>query len=66
MQLLKQSICAPTNRPLDKVSKIFPSYTVALNMLSGDFSDAKEADLEQSKYVFNQLLSSHTQAKEIY
>jgi hypothetical protein len=35
-------------------------------MLQGDLTDAKEADLEQSKYVFNQLLSSQTQAKEIF
>jgi hypothetical protein len=52
MQLLKQSICAPGNRPIEKVSRIFPSYSVALNMLSGDISD-KDDELEQTKYVFN-------------
>ena len=35
-------------------------------MLQGDITEAKEDELEQSKYVFNQLLSSHSQAKEIY
>lgn len=58
MQLLKQSICAPGNRPIEKISRIYPTYTVALNMLQGDFTDAKEEELEQTKYVFNQLLSS--------
>lgn len=33
VQLLKQSICAPTNREISKVDKLFPSYSVALNML---------------------------------
>jgi hypothetical protein len=51
MQVLKKSICASCNRPIEDVSKIFPSYSVALNMLQGDFIDANE--LEQSKYVFN-------------
>jgi hypothetical protein len=35
----KQSICAPTNREVSKIEKIFPSYIVALNMLQGEVSD---------------------------
>ena len=63
MELLKESICASTNRDVASIDKIFPSYSVALNMLQGEVSDD---ELNQSKYVFNQLLSSEPSAKEIY
>mmetsp|Transcript_29304 Transcript_29304/g.44140 ORF Transcript_29304/g.44140 Transcript_29304/m.44140 type:complete len:183 (+) Transcript_29304:556-1104(+) len=34
LTMLKQSICQPVNRPMAKISNIFPSYSVALNMQS--------------------------------
>ena len=63
----RQSICAAPNRPVAKLSKIFPSYNVDLSEVEGDQSQfANDDEVEQSKYVFNQLLSSNPQAKEIF
>ena len=63
----RQSICASPNRPISKLSKIFPSYNVDLSEVEGDQSQfANDDEVEQSKYVFNQLLSSNPQAKEIF
>lgn len=66
LQLVRRNICEDTNRPIEKLNNIFPSYGTVLYIMS----DEKGKDLnmyqDEAKYVYNQLLSSHPDAREIY
>lgn len=63
MQLIK-NICAATNRPKDRLSRIFAPYTVDLDLLnnsentSANYKDKESQELEQSRYVFQQILTT--------
>lgn len=67
-----KNICTATNRPKEKLSRIFAPYLVDLNMLtSADstslaYKDKEQQDLEQSRFVFQQILTTDTNAQQVY
>lgn len=68
-----RNLCAPTNRPMTKLGRIFAPYIVDLNAFvstgestSAFYKDKEQQDLDQSKYVFNQILSSDPSAKQVF
>lgn len=62
----RKNICEDTNRPVEKLESIFPSYGTILYIMSENTEKDTNIFQEESKYVYNQLLSSSPEAKEIY
>jgi hypothetical protein len=71
IQVIK-NICNPTNRGLEKLSRIYAPYVVDLNTLadgsgsSVTYKDKEAQELEQSRYVFQQIISSDQSATGIF
>jgi hypothetical protein len=63
--MTRKNICEDTNRPIEKLGQIFPSYGTVLYIMNDDKSKDKTIFDEESRFVYNQLLSSHPEAKEI-
>ena len=71
MQVIR-NICAPPNRPVEKLQKIFAPYKVDLNSFSSSststsafYKDKDQQNQDQSKFVFNQILSTDPAAKSV-
>ena len=64
--MTRKNICEDTNRPIEKLGNIYPSYGTVLYIMSEDKSKDNTIFDEESRYVYNQLLSAHPEAKEIY
>lgn len=61
IQFSKQSICSLPNRPMEKLANIFAPYNTDLQSAS-----TEKSEVDNTKYVLNQLLSVEPDAKEIY
>lgn len=71
MQVIR-NICAATNRPIEKLQKVFAPYKVDLSSFSSSststsayYKDKEEQNQDQSKFVFNQILSTDPAAKQV-
>lgn len=64
------SLCHPPNRPIEKVSKIFPKIATVLNSLvsrqDNTYHAVDRLEEIESKHVFNTLLSSSPEAVETF
>lgn len=65
MRLTGKNICEDTNKKFDADRQIFPSYASIL-FISNENKKDSNVYSEESKYVYNQLLSSAPDAKDIY
>lgn len=72
MQVIR-NICSATNRPIDKLQRIFAPYVVDLNAFQSNnalsstvYKDLESQNLDQSRYVFNQILSADPNARQVY
>lgn len=64
--MTRKNICEDTNRPIEKLGSIFPSYGTVLYIMSEEKGKDTTVYQDESRFVYNQLLSSHPEAKEIY
>lgn len=64
--MTRKNICEDTNRPIEKLGNIFPSYGTVLYIMSEERAKDNTVFEEEAKYVYNQLLSANPEAKEIY
>jgi hypothetical protein len=51
--MTRKNICEDTNKPIEKLNSIFPSYGTVLYIMSEDKSKDTTVYQEESRFVYN-------------